>query len=65
MSERLEVDTDNFRVEIEHGVAEVILGMPGKMPFADAHEHRELSLLWSRLDAHPAVRSVLVRRKRG
>lgn len=61
MSERLEVDTDNFRVEIEDCVAEVIFGSPGKMPYTDESGHRELSLLWPRLDAHPAVRSVLVR----
>jgi len=61
MNERFDVDTDNFRVEISGGVAEVIFGSPGQMPFTDARGHRELSLLWSRLDAHPAVRSVLVR----
>lgn len=61
MDERFEVDTDNFRVEIGNGVAEVIFGMPGEMPFTDARGHRELSMLWSRLDAHSSVRSVLVR----
>jgi enoyl-CoA hydratase len=61
VSDRVEVDTDNFRVELVDGVAEVIFGIPGNMPFTDARGHRELSRVWSRLDAHPDVQSILVR----
>lgn len=61
MSERFEVDTDNFRVEFNDGVAELVFGVPGSMPFTDERGHRELSRVWSRLDEHPGVRSILVR----
>lgn len=61
MSDRFEVDTDNFRVELNDGVAELVFGVPGSMPFTDERGHRELSRIWSRLDEHPGVRSILVR----
>ncbi|MDR8398401.1 enoyl-CoA hydratase/isomerase family protein [Paraburkholderia sp. USG1] len=61
MSDRFEVDTDNFRVELNEGVAELVFGAPGSMPFADERGHRELSRVWSRLDEHPGVRAILVR----
>lgn len=61
MSDGFEVDTDNFRVELNDGVAELVFGAPGSMPFTDERGHRELSRVWSRLDEHPRVRSILVR----
>lgn len=32
MDDRFEVDTDNFRVELNDGVAELVFGAPGIMP---------------------------------
>ncbi|MGA0612320.1 enoyl-CoA hydratase/isomerase family protein [Caldimonas sp. KR1-144] len=56
------VDTTDFRVEIgDDGLAEVILGAPGTMPVTDARGHAEIARIWSRLDAHPGVRAILVR----
>jgi enoyl-CoA hydratase len=61
MIERFEVDTDNFRVDIVDGVAEVVFGSAGKMPFTDAVGHRELATLWPRLDLCSSVNAILVR----
>jgi enoyl-CoA hydratase len=61
MSDRFEVDTDNFHVELNDDVAELVFGSPGSVPFADGRGHRELYRVWSRLDEHPAVRLILVR----
>lgn len=61
MSDRFEVDTDNFRVELNDGVAELVFGVAGNMPFTDRRGHRELSRVWSRLGEQPGVRSILVR----
>lgn len=59
----LPVETDGFRVEIDEstGVADVVFGPPGTMPTTDARGHAEIARLWPRLDAMPAVRSILVR----
>ncbi|MBS0454584.1 MAG: enoyl-CoA hydratase/isomerase family protein [Proteobacteria bacterium] len=43
------------------GVAEVIFGPSGGMPFADAAGHAHLGSIWQRLQATPGVRSILVR----
>jgi enoyl-CoA hydratase len=61
MVEAFQVDTDNFRVEIDNGIAEIVFGREGKTPFTDANGHRELSTIWSRLDNCDAVRTILVR----
>lgn len=61
MSNRFEVDTDNFRVDLIDGVAEVVFGVPGSMPFTDARGHRELARIWPRLDAQEGIRAILVR----
>lgn len=43
------------------GIAEVILGEPGRLPAADAAGHRELADIWRDLDRDPAVAVILVR----
>lgn len=43
------------------GVAEVILGAPGKLPLADAAGHAELANIWRDLDRDPDVSVVIVR----
>jgi len=52
----------NLKVELhEHGIAEVILGEPGKLPAADAAGHGELADIWRDLDRDPAVAVIVVR----
>ncbi|AYH46147.1 enoyl-CoA hydratase/isomerase family protein [Azoarcus sp. DN11] len=52
----------NLKVELhEHGIAEVILGEPGKLPAADATGHGELADIWRDLDRDPAVSVIVVR----
>ena len=52
----------NLTVELhEHGIAEVILGEPGKLPAADATGHGELADIWRDLDRDPAVSVIVVR----
>lgn len=52
----------NLKVELhEHGIAEVILGEPGKLPAADATGHGELADIWRDLDRDPAVSAIVVR----
>lgn len=52
----------NLKVELhEHGIAEVILGEPGKLPAADATGHGELADIWRDLDRDPAVAVIVVR----
>ncbi len=52
----------NLTVELHgDGVAEVILGEPGKLPAADAIGHGELADVWRDLDRDPAVSVVVVR----
>ncbi|MCC4113788.1 enoyl-CoA hydratase/isomerase family protein [Aromatoleum toluclasticum] len=52
----------NLKVELhEHGIAEVILGDPGKLPAADATGHGELADIWRDLDRDPAVAVIVVR----
>ncbi|MBD5801977.1 1,2-epoxyphenylacetyl-CoA isomerase [Azoarcus sp. Aa7] len=52
----------NLKVELhEHGIAEVILGEPGKLPAADAAGHGELADIWRDLDRDPAVSVIVVR----
>jgi enoyl-CoA hydratase len=43
------------------GVAELIFGPEGGMPFTDRQGHAELGAIWQRLAAQPGVRVVLVR----
>jgi enoyl-CoA hydratase len=62
MTRLLNVDTDDFRVELgEDGIAEVILGTEGTMPTTGVSGHREMSRIWPRLSSEPGIRSVLVR----
>jgi enoyl-CoA hydratase len=52
----------NLKVELhEHGIAEVILGEPGKLPAADVAGHGELADIWRDLDRDPAVSVIVVR----
>ena len=52
----------NLKVELhDHGIAEVILGEPGKLPAADAIGHGELADIWRDLDRDPAVSVIVVR----
>lgn len=52
----------NLKVELhDHGIAEVILGEPGKLPAADATGHGELADIWRDLDRDPAVSVIVVR----
>ncbi|NMG00929.1 enoyl-CoA hydratase/isomerase family protein [Aromatoleum toluolicum] len=52
----------NLKVELhEHGIAEVILGEPGKLPAADATGHGELADIWRDLDRDAAVSVIVVR----
>ncbi|NMG27608.1 enoyl-CoA hydratase/isomerase family protein [Aromatoleum evansii] len=52
----------NLKVELHaHGIAEVILGEPGKLPAADATGHGELADIWRDLDRDPAVSVIVVR----
>lgn len=51
-------------LKVEHhgdGVAEVVLGEPGKLPAADAAGHGELADVWRDLDRDPAVSVAVVR----
>ena len=58
----MKVETQDFRIEIgSDGIAEVILGAPGKMPTTDARGHGELARIWPRLSAETGVRCILVR----
>ncbi|HJV28005.1 MAG TPA: enoyl-CoA hydratase/isomerase family protein [Aromatoleum sp.] len=51
-----------LKVELhDHGIAEVILGEPGKLPAADATGHGELADIWRDLDRDPAVSVIIVR----
>ncbi|WP_051889035.1 hypothetical protein [Caballeronia sordidicola] len=59
MNDRFEVDTDNFRVDLLDGAAELVFGAPGSMLFTDARGHRELAKVWSRLDAHDGIRAIV------
>lgn len=43
------------------GIAEVVLGEPGRLPTADAAGHAELARLWRDLDADPAIAVIVVR----
>jgi enoyl-CoA hydratase len=43
------------------GVAELIFGPEGGMPFTDQQGHAELGTIWARLAAEPGVRAILVR----
>jgi enoyl-CoA hydratase len=62
MTRTLEVDTDDFRVEItDDGIAELILGRPGVMPTTGVRGHAALATIWARLAAEPGVRAILVR----
>ncbi|MDN4592147.1 enoyl-CoA hydratase [Xenophilus aerolatus] len=45
----------------DDGVAEVVFGPPGGMPFADAQGHARLGTIWRELQTTPGVRSLLVR----
>ena len=59
---KLEVDTDDFRIELgNEGVAEIILGATGVMPTTGVRGHAALAAIWPRLAAEPGVRSILVR----
>lgn len=52
----------NLKVELhEPGIAEVILGEPGKLPAADTVGHGELADIWRDLDRDPAVSVIVVR----
>ena len=52
----------NLKVELhEQGIAEVILGEPGKLPAADAAGHGELADIWRDLDRDPQVSVIVVR----
>jgi len=52
----------SLKVELhEPGIAEVILGEPGKLPAADAAGHGELADIWRDLDRDPAVSVIVVR----
>ncbi|HWP20073.1 MAG TPA: enoyl-CoA hydratase/isomerase family protein [Burkholderiaceae bacterium] len=62
MTRRLQVDTEDFRVELgEDGIAEVVFGREGRMPTTGAQGHAELARVWRRLADTPGVRCVLVR----
>lgn len=43
------------------GIAELVFGPEGGMPFTDARGHAELATIWQRLQAEPGVRVILVR----
>ncbi|MBU6257102.1 MAG: enoyl-CoA hydratase/isomerase family protein [Bradyrhizobium sp.] len=43
------------------GIAEVIFGPEGAMPYTDARGHAELATIWPRLQAEAGVRVILVR----
>lgn len=43
------------------GVAEIIMGEPGKLPAADARGHGELADIWPLIDKDPDIRVVIVR----
>ena len=45
----------------DDGVAEVVFGPAGAMPFLDVEGHAHLGSVWQRLEAQPGVRSILVR----
>ena len=52
----------HLRVTIEDdGVAEVVFGPVGGMPFSDVQGHAHLGTIWQRLESTPGVRSILVR----
>jgi len=52
----------NLRVEFgSDGVAELIFGPDGEMPYADAASHAGLVSIWQRLEETPGVRCILVR----
>lgn len=45
----------------DDGVAELVFGPAGGMPFTDADDHSALATVWQRLQHEPGVRAVLVR----
>ena len=55
------LSNDNFRVEIDGSIAEVIFGPAGGMPVTDAVGHGKLAAIWPVLDADERVRVILVR----
>jgi enoyl-CoA hydratase len=57
----LNLKNENFRVEINGAIAEVIFGPAGAMPVTDATGHRELAAIWPMFDTMDEVRVILVR----
>lgn len=62
MSDRIAVDTTDFRVEIgDDGIAHVIFQPAGGMPVTGERGHAALATIWEVLDGLPEVRCILVR----
>jgi enoyl-CoA hydratase len=62
MTTSLPVDTTHFRVDIDaDGIAHLVFQPAGGMPVTDAAGHAAIAGIWCRLNAHPAVRAILVR----
>lgn len=59
--ERLDLGPHLKVVMRDDGVAEVVFGPAGTMPFSDVQGHAHLGTIWQRLEATPGVRSILVR----
>lgn len=56
------VDTENFRVEIDaDGIAHVVFQPAGGMPMTDAGGHKALAHIWRTLAEHDDVNVILVR----
>jgi enoyl-CoA hydratase len=62
MNGEIIVATERFTVTIEEdNIAHVVFGPTGTMPAADAATHAALGTVWAQLDAHPDVKTILVR----
>lgn len=61
MKRLIETQSGDFRVEVEDGIAHVILGAPGVMPTTSAQGHGEIGRIWAALSEASDVRSILVR----
>ena len=62
MNQTLNVETSNFRVEIDsEGIAHLVFQPVGGMPVTDARGHAELGTIWAKLNAHPDIKVILVR----
>ena len=61
MSKRFDLGPHLHAALGDDGIAELVFGPEGGMPFTDLQGHAELGSIWARLAAEPGVRVILVR----